>query len=44
MESRSNSGSTIVYPEPLSKELDMCLNSNEIYNNDEKVNQYALQK
>lgn len=44
MASESNSGSTLVYPKPSSKESDMRLNCNETYINDEKVNQYVLQK
>lgn len=43
MASGRNSGSTLVYPEPLSEESNMCLNRNETYTNDEKVNQYFLQ-
>lgn len=44
MASEINSRSTLVYPEPLSKESDMRLNRSEMYSNHEKVNQYGLQK
>lgn len=43
MASGSKSEPILVYPEPLSEESDMCLNRNETYTNDEKVNQYILQ-
>ena len=43
MASRRNSESTIVYPEPLLEESDMCLNRYETYTKDEKENQYVLQ-
>lgn len=38
-----NSESTFVYLEPLSEESDIRLNRNEMYINDDKVNQYVLQ-
>lgn len=43
MASENNSGPTLVYPKPLLKESNMCINLNKTYNNDDKVNQYILQ-
>lgn len=43
MANGSNSGSTLVYPEQLWEESNICLNCKETYTNDEKVNQYVLQ-
>lgn len=44
MASESNSGSTLIYPEPLSKKSDMRINRNKTYYNDEKNYQCIFQK